>query len=450
MSRPVRRKARLSDPGPSQSPLPPMEQSTPAGFKWAFFALICLYLCMAITHLMLVPTGLTSYQNAPDEAAHVAYVRSVAAGHLPSQKAPLASGQKEAPSYEWHQPPLYYLLAAAFLPLGERAMRLVSVLCGLIAIWLIYRTLRLVFPERPLLAVLAAGIAAFTPTHIALTSVVNNDPLLEVCFSGSLLALLASFHGGFTTRRAIWLGIGIGCAILTKATGLLLLPISLFSMFLFWRAGESPRTLMRGAAITSGTVLALTGWWFVRNQFLYGEPLPIHGFADAFAGTLQADKVAERLGGWGAYLFLMGIGIFESFWAVYCNGMPRDVEKGIPSFLPDPVYQIVGFVCLAAAVGMTRLHLRRRAEFTETQLFAIWILFATAGLVGLSFLAFLLKYAQMQGRYLYPAMLPLCLILALGWQSVFPPRYQKAATAMLLLFLGALCLGFLRTISLTN
>jgi 4-amino-4-deoxy-L-arabinose transferase-like glycosyltransferase len=392
---------------------------------------------------MLVPTGHTGFQNAPDEAAHVAYVRSLAAGHLPSQRAPLAANQNSAASYEWHQPPLYYVLAAAFSPLGDRAMRLASVLCGLAAICLIFRIVRLVFPERPVLATLAAGIAALTPTHIAITSVVNNDALLEVCFSATLVVLAAAFRGGFTKQRAIFLGIGIGCAILTKATGLLLVPISLFGLFLLRRTGESPLSLVRGAAISFVTILTLTGWWFIRNQVLYGELLPIHGFAEAFAGTMTAERVVRKVGGWSNYLLMMGAGIFQSFWAVLYGKTPEELAYGVPRFLPDRVYLILAGVCLTAAGGMPRLILRRRVEFTESQRSVIWILIATVVLVSSSFIAFILKYFQMQGRYLYPAMSPICSILALGWLSVFPPRYHGVATALLLTLLFGFCILFL-------
>jgi 4-amino-4-deoxy-L-arabinose transferase-like glycosyltransferase len=321
-------------------------------------------------------------------------------------------------------------------------MRLASVLCGLLAIWLIYRTLRIAYPERPLLAVLAAGIAALTPTHIAITSTVNNDALLEVCFSGTLFALLSSFKGGLTTSRAIWLGIGIGAAILTKATGLLLLPISLLSLFLFRKSGESRQTLWRGALLAYGTVLVLCGWWFVRNGILYGEILPLRAFSSEFAGTLQAGVLAARLGGWGSYFLLMGQGIFQSFWAVY--GRQEDLAVGNPRFLPDQIYLILAVVCIMSVAGLLRMHFRRKAEFTETQIYAIWILFTTLGLVAASFVAFILKYVQMQGRYLYPAMLPICVLLSLGWLAVFPPRYQKTATGLLLALLAVFCIVFLR------
>ncbi|HZP82743.1 MAG TPA: glycosyltransferase family 39 protein, partial [Chthonomonadaceae bacterium] len=182
MSRIARRKP-LIPPAPPLSPLPPPSQPPPGLWRWALPLLLLLYLGLAVAHAQLVPLGATGYQNAPDEAAHVVYVRAVAEGRLPTR----SSGEKTPNGYEWHQPPLYYFLAARFLPFGERALRYFSILCGLVGLLLIYRAARLLFPDDPIVATLAAGIAALTPTHIALTSTVNNDPLLEVCFSAALL-----------------------------------------------------------------------------------------------------------------------------------------------------------------------------------------------------------------------------------------------------------------------
>jgi 4-amino-4-deoxy-L-arabinose transferase-like glycosyltransferase len=404
--------------------------------------LLLLYLGLALAHAHLVPTGETGYQNAPDEAAHVVYARVVASGHLPTQRT-MAS---DPHGYEWHQPPLYYCLAACFVPLGEREMRLASILCGLAGILLIYQAGRLLFPNDPLLATVAAGIAALTPGHIAITSTVNNDTLLEVCFSGALLILIGALRSGFTTARAIWLGIALGAAILTKLTGLLLLPVLALALLLLWRAGEAPRLLLRGAAWTVLMALTISGWWFVRNRQIYGEWLPLHAFQQAFGGTAQArDIVAELGGSWGRYLLLVTQWTFQSFWAAY--GSPQTARTGVPLFLPAQLYLLMAGVCLASLVGLARLHLRRRTAFTETQRLALCLLFATILVVTLAFLAFILRYFQTQGRYLYPAMLAICLVLALGWKAVFPPRYTPLACGMLLALLAAMALGLLRYVA---
>ena len=445
-SRANRRKSPLSDAGPPLSPLPPAIRSPQGVWRLALPLILLLYLGFAGLHAHTVPVGVTGYQNAPDEAAHVTYVRVVASGRLPTQNDP-APGihPSSAFTYEWHQPPLYYAMAVLFLPLGEIGLRSCSILCGLICLLLIYRTGHLLIPDDPRIGILAAGIAAWIPTHVAITSTVNNDALLEVCFSWAILLLISSLQSGFTFWRGGWLGVAIGAAILTKVTGLLLIPVALLALLLFRRAGESPETLRRSAGWALLIVLAISGWWFVRNLALYHELLPLHGFQAAFAGTMQSSAVADQVGGWSEYLLMMGQGIFKSFWAVY--GTPQDVAVGRPRFLPDPIYSLMLVISLVALAGLIRLHFRRKIELTDSQRNAIYVLFSVLALVGLSFFLFILRYFQMQGRYLYPAMLPICLLFALGWRSAIPDRYQSLAYCLLLALFAAVTLIFLRTIA---
>ncbi|MCW3094913.1 MAG: 4-amino-4-deoxy-L-arabinose transferase and related glycosyltransferase of family [Chthonomonadaceae bacterium] len=413
-------------------------------WRFALPLLLLLYLGFACVHALVVPVGQTGYQNAPDEAAHVNFVRSVASFHLPTHDHPTPfSDIPVANGYEWHQPPLYYVVAAPFLVFGERGVRFCSIVFGLCALLLIYRAGRLLFPADRVVALLAVGLAALTPTHIAITSTVNNDVLLEVCFSATLLLLIGALQTGFIRRTALWVGLTIGAAILTKATGLLLLPVFGLALFLMWRSGTSWRELVRHAAVTLVIVALLSGWWFVRNQALYGQPLPLRLFAADFGMTAQAAPRAEAMGGWGAYYLQAGLLTFLSFWAVY-GRTAHDAKYGIPEFLPEQIYLLLGIACLCAAGGMVRLHLQRRALFTTVQLQSLWLCFLTIAFVGMSYLAFIAKYFQMQGRYLFPAMLPIAVVFALAFRGAFPERWKNPASGLLLALLGATAFAFLR------
>ncbi|HLV78694.1 MAG TPA: glycosyltransferase family 39 protein [Chthonomonadaceae bacterium] len=440
------RKSRLKDSGPPLSPLPPPLKSPGRAWRWALPALLLLYLGLAVAHAWSVPTGNTGYQDAPDEAAHVAYAQALAAGHLPTQEQANLDPKKQ--SYEWHQPPLYYLLARCFLMFGLKGMRAVSILCGLVGILLIYGAGRLLLPDYPLVGIVAAGIAALTPTHIAITSTVNNDSLLEVCFSGVLLLWIHALRSGFTLWRAGWIGIVIGAAILTKMTGLLLLPLALLALALLWRNGEPAAEIGRGALWMLLLTAIVCGWWFVRDWRLYGQWVPVGAFSSAFSGTVRAqDVVAGQIpipgaDSWPGYVWLTLRWTFMSFWAVY--GTPLSAQVGAPRFLPDQAYWLMGLVCALAFGGLLKLHRERKTAFTEVQRYGLWLLFATIGVVGLSLSLFLKQYFQPQGRYLYPALLPICLLLALGWRTVFPQRYADLASGGLLALLAALALAFLR------
>ncbi len=449
MSVPFKSKLEIEGSGPPLSPLPPFPEKLKGGWRFALPAILALYLLFAVLHANLFPMGQRGYQNAPDEPAHLSYIEVVREGRLPSLKepGPRAPSDLSYETYEWHQPPLYYVLATPFRIVSERAVRFLSILIGLGCITLIFEATRWLIPRQPMAAILAAGCAALTPGHIAITSVVNNDGLLEFFFSAWALAIIHSLNGGFTPVRARWVGVVIGGALLTKATAVLLLPLTAFTLFLMWRNGESKTNLIRGAAWVASVATCLSGWWFLRNLQLYHELLPLKAFLDSFGGTAQAsDAVAGSLmpdvSGWGSYLVRVAEWTFKSFWSVY--GTRQSAAIGAPRFLPAPLYQLAGVAMAVVAAGMTRLHLRRRQEFNQTQLYSLWILFAMLGLVGVVFAKFNLTYFQAQGRYFYPAMAPICVCISLGWRSVFPERYKTIASVFLLGFLCAFCVAFLR------
>jgi 4-amino-4-deoxy-L-arabinose transferase-like glycosyltransferase len=408
--------------------------------------LIAVYLIVGCLHAALVPTGQTGYQNAPDEAAHVNYVRILRTGRLPAKNDEVR--RDGLSTYEWHQPPLYYAIEAIVSGGGIRAMRFLSLLMGAGCIVLIYRLALLLLPEDPEVALLASAVAALTPGHIAITSTVNNDVLLELLFSTSLFLLVSAMRSGLNGWRAGWLGVAVGAALMTKSTALLLLPVVLLGLILLRRSGEPTSDLIRNALWFVGVVLVLTGWWYARNGVLYHEWLPIHQFEQSFQGTAQAQDVVSGkirlqtpVNGWTDYWVYVTEKSFQSFWAVF--GTPLAARYGVPVFLPDPIYLLLGVVSAVAFGGLIRLHLRRSSLFTEYQIGALWLLFACIGLVALAFAAFLSHYFQTQGRYLYPAMSALSIALALGWRAAFPDRYRAIASWGLALLLGITTAVFL-------
>ena len=337
-------KIQSRDAGPL-SPLPPPTAAMQGALRLALPVLLILFFLLAGFHAVATPTGQTGYQDAPDEAAHVAYIRALATtGRLPTQ----VSAANDPQGYEWHQPPLYYILGVKLLAFGPRTVRVISVMCGFIAITLTFQMARRLVPDEPLIAIVAAGIAALTPSHTAILSAVNNDALLEVCFGAALLLLMEALRSGFTTWRAGWIGAAIGAACLTKATGILLFPVLLFALILYYRTGETPRTIAQNAVWCVAVALSICGWWYERNYLLYGELLPIQAFNRAFGGTALAEDVASGrlklpipIDGWGDYMLHMGQWTFQSFWAVY--GTSKTVRSGWFEFLPDQIYALFGF-----------------------------------------------------------------------------------------------------------
>src|SRR5438093_12760543 len=121
---------------PPLSPLPESPQPLPVGWKVALAIILLTSIGFGIAHLKLTPLAPNSqinYINAPDEAAHFLYIRCMAEVHrIP------ARGDADYPTYEWHQPPLYYALAAPLFGLGPIAVRSLSIFFGLLSVICIF------------------------------------------------------------------------------------------------------------------------------------------------------------------------------------------------------------------------------------------------------------------------------------------------------------------------
>jgi len=439
---------------PPLSPLPPPTETLTAAWRWALALVLVAYVGLTLGHLLVtpvLPANTGSLINAPDEPAHLGYVKILA------EERRLPERGDAGTTYEWHQPPLYYFAAFPFHGSGPRAMRFVSLLFGLGSLAFIFMAARRAFPNDAPLAVFAVGIAALLPMRQAVYGAVGNDALVELLFSAALYQVVLAFTNGFTGRRAALLGIIVGASLLTKANGILLLPIIGAALYYLWRGGESPATLARNLVYVASLAFCCSFFWYMRNIRLYHELTPVTAFMQEFAGTSKASdwigtpravdlwtgdlRSAEPMDRAG-YLTLVANWTFRTTFAAYTP--LRLASAGVPRFMQPPTFYLPYVALLVAALaGLTKLHFRRPADFTALQVSLVRLFWIAGALVALSFAGFIWTFFQAQGRYLYPAMLPASILIALGVRAVIPARYRDAATGLALALLGALALAFL-------
>jgi hypothetical protein len=422
------------------------------------------YVALSVGHLIVAPVAPDSalnYANAPDEAAHRVYIAAIATGHrLPLP--PHATGvggevrrieDPRFPTYEWHQPPLYYLLAAPLHSLGIVGERALGVLIGAAGIWVIFLCARLLFPDDPPLAVVAMGFAALLPMRQAITAAVGNDGATELVFSLTALSLVAALRGGFTPLRAFSLGVCLVLALLTKTTGMLLVPVAAFALWRLRADGESASSIARGAGIVAAVVLAGASWWYLRNVRVTGEFLPMRAFRQEFAGTSRARDwigrplAVDPLSGElvpsapmtrAGYVGLVAAWTARSFFAAYTP--PRKAAIGAPVFLPQQFYWPYAAFLAVALAGLLRV---RPKEWTPAQRSGAWTLGLIAVLVVGAFGAFAWEYFQATGRYLYPALLPISIAWALGFRRAIPQRRRDEVSIGALALMAVLAFAFL-------
>ncbi|MFN3761821.1 MAG: glycosyltransferase family 39 protein [Anaerolineae bacterium] len=417
---------------------------------------VLLFTFLALLYSLTVPLF-----EGNDESWHYAYVRYIAeSGALPRQP---PDRYPHRARQEASQPPLYYLLAAALtrpvpqddlpalygrenpfptvLPvgyrdnqnhyihtdaerfpyrgaaLGIRLARLLSVLFGAGTVWGTYRLAQRLFPEEDWVAAGAAMTVALIPGFLFTSGLVNNDALAACIATWALVPHLSPSGRGWRRSCRGWgeergwgeVGLLLGAAALTKLSGLLLWPFA--ALALAWEAGRrrDARFLLRTGLVVFGVALALCGWWYGRNGYLYGDPtglsamLPLVGRREPGFGLADFLRTEARL-------------VWNSYWAVfgwYNLAAPAWVYR---------VYGLLSALGLAGLVLFGARAVRRRdwGALGRMGYLALWALIVAVGLVRWT-----LTTGGSQGRLLYPAVGAHAVLLALGWAQLAPARARR-------------------------
>jgi threonine/homoserine efflux transporter RhtA len=100
--------------------------------------------------------------------------------------------------------------------------RFVSLLCGVLTLVLLWRSMRALWPNDPLLAALATGFAALWPLHQSVGAMTNNDAMAGLA-AAAVFHHIAQIGGrGWRARDAAILGLFCGLGVLSKSTSLVL------------------------------------------------------------------------------------------------------------------------------------------------------------------------------------------------------------------------------------
>ena len=359
-----------------------------------------VYLALAGWYAHFTPFG-----QAPDESAHLPYV-----AHLVEHRS-LPVFRPGEGSYEFHQPPLFYALAAPAYVMSSpanhyKAVRWVNIVLGLGVIWAAFALMREVFPKRPSLAIASAALVAFLPMHVALCASVTNDIPGEVLAGWTLVVCAQGIARGWSAPRAALAGGLVGLGWLTKSGTVPLIAIAWLAIFLYHNRAPGPAWKPMLVNLSSFTIVAMIvgGWWLVRNQLLYGDPLALRVFLAAFRGSPKPQDFFAGGMTLTGYMQFVAWWTFRSFWGVFGN---MDV------FMPKAVYIVLEVLCAVSAAGAIRFLLGwSRLELQQRQ--ALLVLGFAALVQVVLFIRFNMHFFQAQARYLYPALPVWAMLLCLG------------------------------------
>jgi 4-amino-4-deoxy-L-arabinose transferase-like glycosyltransferase len=435
------------------------QRSRPGLLRWLMPAIVLVYLVVAGLYAIYTPAW-----QAPDEPAHYNYVRYLAEQHrfpiLKPGDYPAAYLEEIKAAhfppelsiapirYEFHQPPLYYLLAVPVYQLFGGALlplRLLSVVTGALLLFVVYWTLLELAPTQPLLALGATAFVAFLPMHLTFVAAVNNDTLAELLLAVILLFTIRYVKSGsrgaamdshpteqVDRRLPILLGVTTGLGLVTKSSVYVALPLILVAILAryLWIERKPSLHLARTAAayLLPATVLALP--WWLRNMALYGglDFLGLGRHDQVVAGQLRtAEFVAQN--GTSRLVHDLIVTSFHSFWGQF---------GWMGVLLDQRLYQALAILSALALAGLVLWAggaWRRRDAYARWALVAGGLL-ALSGLFTLaSYLWYNTQFLQHQGRYLFPALVPISLAVALGWREAL--RRERALLLAAGLLLGA-------------
>jgi 4-amino-4-deoxy-L-arabinose transferase-like glycosyltransferase len=423
------------------------QEVTGRGGVLGLLAVLAVYLVLATTTAWLTPAW-----EANDEVDHVQYAQAVAEGEIPDI----------GDNIESAQPPLYYAAVAVWMKtLGieefttevtpavqagglpelqlehdydpeqrEAAvavhwLRMLSVLIGLVTVVCTFSAGRLLGLSTSITLAATATVALW-PKFLLVSATVQNDSLVTALCSVLILLALRWVRPetgtGWSRERfgtALAIGGVAGAAALTKYTalpligllGLVLLAIALRP--LHWR-----RLVELAAAATA--LLAVFGWWLLRNIDRYGDPLASEANTEYLRSAIPGLAVSVPFVDGQRFGEFVPRTLLDSTW--YIGGWNQFL-------LPFALNLALTMAAGAAVVGALRVSLRGGltggAPLLARHSAVLWAAL-TAAFVGVLLIA--RETTQAQGRYLFVGMVAIALFLVVGTAELTDvrPRLQRA------------------------
>lgn len=344
----------------------------------------------------------------------------------------IAAGE---PNFEGIHPPLYYAMAGVWLRVGRWLgvgdlalpywVRFLNVGTIGVAIWLGFRTMARLVPERSSVVLGATALFAFLPQDAFYS--ISSDSLAPLVGTGAFVGLAMAAGSGRLSRWSdVRTGLWIAAAGLTKVTAwpliLTLTPLVLAIRVRRVRNAVAPRDGIVGALVMLTGVVPIAAWSLYCYRSL--------GTFTGFGATLATLGIARK-----PWADLVDHPIFtgDGLWT-FIHHTLRTLWRGeyvwhrqiLEPASADIVFTLSS-VCLVA-VGVFAWS-RRGAPAEERRLVRLAGLVVVAGALMLAWSSIGYEWGKFtypsqtypyvtSGRLLMPAVVPLLFLYSLGLQSV--------------------------------
>jgi tetratricopeptide (TPR) repeat protein len=372
-------------------------------------------------------TRLLPFQAGFDSKAHLKYIEYI------QQHWSLPSPSE---GWEMYQPPLYYFFAATILTICKLSindpgsivvLRALGAFFGIAQCVLVFLSLRLLLPVQT--ALVGLLLAAFLPMHLYLMHYVTNE-LLTATLATLTIYLCLSVLKNKTPRAGQFLlmGLALGATMLTKATGILLLPIAVAAIFAKLIHARVPVAVsLRNLGLFFAACIAVCGWHYARTWLQFGTPLlgnwdvmsgftwwqdpGYHTAGDYF--RFGRSLIAPLFSGFAGF----ADGIYSTLWGDGLSGGASSVNLAwnYGPMAAGYLWALVPTVLVLVGIGIAIIRFVREPSAELFLLLAIFLVVA----LGLFFMTLkIASYAQAKAFYGLSALTPSCFVGALGWEAL--------------------------------
>jgi len=329
----------------------------------------------------------------------------------------LRKTNSDIPAISIQYPPLYYMFATipynmfynSNLIVRVFAVRMLSLLLGLLTIFMVYEISGLIFPGQKYLPAAIALLVSFNPMFTFISSSVNSDNLLTLFFTIFLYYYAKIFLNKYKTRDIIFLVVIVLLGNFTKQHFALSLVV-LFVLFCF--AGKYPLKTRIIAGLSCSALLFLAAL-NLKSNF----PAPV--FAEKIGSVFRYI--------YGSFIpFFFGNALSLSFFGNFgWLNVPIPIWCSRVLLIFTIIFILLYFYDLVRSYYKKRSFLTFRKHILLLVPIVIYIL-------GLIYVDCNVKFG-LQGRYFFPVISFIYICLISGLLSVIAGKYH-------LYILTALCL----------
>jgi 4-amino-4-deoxy-L-arabinose transferase-like glycosyltransferase len=335
---------------------------------------------------------------------------------------PLNAAGNYSPVFYAGAIPFYLLAQSQSVVIRLQAVRLWSVLLGVLAAAFAYFAARWAFSESTSLSTAAAVLFILQPMNSQQTAVVNNDALLIAVAAAFWWRFFRALRTGVSVREGLLLGGLIGLAYLAKPQGIFLaatLPVLYLVALKRLPLRTEISRLARLAGASAAPILAFIG---IGQYFLVlaGNTTLLHPSAPGIHGLRQ-------------YLHDYAFNHFEHVYWLWVTGF-WGYFGWFQVHLPSYVYFAITLMVIAGLLGALALALTS-ARLRPVLIASMLAVLIPAVLIQLVELYTFRSNGELilQGRSFLMLLFPLIVVLIRGWQRFVPKGAASSLAAAIVL-----------------